>query len=198
MSRCKQLGMSLVEMMVVLVILAMLLTWGATSFSRWIQNLKVRAAAESLIYGLQLARSEAIKRNALVYFSLVDKLGSGCSQIATGSDQATWNWIIGSSDPVGLACVDPEESNGIIQSRPNAEAGGDIRVNASLAALRFDGLGRTSTAAASFLVSKGGSAACSGDDQGIRCLSVVVSSPGGQIKLCDPQVTAASDPRKCD
>lgn len=196
-----QRGMTLVELMITLTIIGVLLTIGVSSFSRWIGNLKIRGVAESIEFGMQLARSEAVKRNRLVYFTLVDSLNPGCANIATATDIAVWNWIVSIDRAVTLNCPVPSETSGVLQARAASEGTGvsDIRVNATFAEIAFDGLGRLANAAGNNViqVSMGGTAGCGSTDQTFRCLNVQVASPGGQIRICDPAVSNAADPRFC-
>lgn len=199
----QQRGMTLVELMITLTIIGILLTIAATTFSRWIGNLKIRGAAESIEYGMQLARSEAVKRNRLVYFTLVDSLNPGCANVATAVDllSTQWNWIVSTDRAVTLNCPVPGEATGVLQERAPSEGSGvsDIRVNVTFAEIAFDGLGRLANAAGNNViqVSMGGTAGCGSTDQTFRCLNVQVASPGGQIRICDPAVTNAADPRFC-
>lgn len=59
-----QRGFSLIELMVVVVLVAILLTIGIPSFSNFVVGQRVKTAAFDLASTLLLARSEAIKRNA--------------------------------------------------------------------------------------------------------------------------------------
>ena len=68
-------GLSLIELMITIAILSILLGVAAPGFQTWIQNTKIRNAAESVQNGLQRARSEAVARNANVEFVL----GAGSS-----------------------------------------------------------------------------------------------------------------------
>ena len=52
-------GVTLIEMLIGLTVLGILLMLGMPSYTTWIQSTKIRAAAESLQAGLQLARAEA-------------------------------------------------------------------------------------------------------------------------------------------
>jgi type IV fimbrial biogenesis protein FimT len=61
-----QRGFNLIELMVTIVILGILLMVGLPAYTEWMQNLKIRSAAESVQHGLQLARSTAIARNTQV------------------------------------------------------------------------------------------------------------------------------------
>ncbi|MFZ3221455.1 MAG: GspH/FimT family pseudopilin [Rhodoferax sp.] len=62
--RHSQRGFTLIELMVVVVMVAILLSVGLPSFSNFIVGQRVKTAAFDLASTLLLARSEAIKRNA--------------------------------------------------------------------------------------------------------------------------------------
>lgn len=89
-------GFTLVELLIGVVILAMLTAIALPSYDVWMRNVQLRATAESVLNGLQLARSEAIKRNANVEFILgansawvVQMQGGGEvieSKLSTGTD----------------------------------------------------------------------------------------------------------------
>lgn len=66
----EQRGFTLIELMVVITILAVLATLGIPSLMEMLQNTQVRTAAESILDGLQVARSEAVRRNAHTQFVL--------------------------------------------------------------------------------------------------------------------------------
>jgi type IV fimbrial biogenesis protein FimT len=63
-------GFTLIELMITVSILGILLGIGLPSFVTFINNNKITAEANSLIYSLQMARSEAIKRGTDVQVSL--------------------------------------------------------------------------------------------------------------------------------
>ena len=80
-----------------------------------------------------------------------------------------------------------------IASKP-AESATAVTVEREQETVTFDSLGRTSEAIA--VTFKSTNAACLEDSGGQRCLRVVIS-PGGQVRLCDPSITAEGDNRKC-
>ncbi len=63
-------GVTLVELVVVLAIVAVSATLAAPGFSQMIANYRVRGAAESVLNGLNYARAEALRRNSAVTFAL--------------------------------------------------------------------------------------------------------------------------------
>lgn len=63
-------GFTLIELMITVSILGILLGIGLPSFVTFINNNKITAEANSLIYSLHMARSEAIKRGTDVQVSL--------------------------------------------------------------------------------------------------------------------------------
>lgn len=170
-----QQGMSLIELMTGVVILAILMAAATPSFTAWVQNSKIRTAAESVQNGLQLARVEAVRRNESVFFVL--DAGSG--------------WVIRS-----VATPNPP-----IQSRSGAEGGASVTILTTPVAatsVTFNGLGR-------IIANADGSASLTNIEVAVptsvlpvsqmRKLQVSVSS-GGQVRSCDPFFTLP-DPRAC-
>lgn len=68
-------GMTLIELMIGVAILGALVMIALPNFREMLRNWEVRTAAESVANGLHRARTEAITKNASVYFLL----GSGTS-----------------------------------------------------------------------------------------------------------------------
>ena len=85
------LGLTLIELMVTLAVVAMLMAAVAPTLGVWVTNQKVRNTATSIVAGLQYARSEAVRRNRPVTFWLV-RSGSAArmdDNCAVASDSAT-------------------------------------------------------------------------------------------------------------
>ena len=64
-------GFSLVEVLIGVAIIGVVMTIALPSFNEWIKNVRIRSAAEAVLAGVQTARSEAIRRNAPVAFTLL-------------------------------------------------------------------------------------------------------------------------------
>jgi type IV fimbrial biogenesis protein FimT len=142
------------------------------SYSAWIQNTRIRTAAESIQNGLQMARAEAVKRNVSVQFVL--------------SDGAAW--LIG-CETVNSTC--PAD----IQSRTVGEgSSSDIIVETDAGyTVVFNNLGAVNTSPAPFSQVDIDSSVASAD----RPLRITIGV-GGNIRMCDPSPTLSStDPRKC-
>ena len=196
-------GFSLTELMVTVAIVAILMSLAAPSFSTWIQNSRIRTTAESIQNGLQLARVEALKRNAAVEFVLT-------SLAAAGTD-ADWvvRCVVAADDSDGDGVADcpgvsvspaPAVSPDAISQRPSAEGSRGIAVAAGASTFIFSGTGRVTPAPVVVIAidisnpSGGNCVAASGP---MRCLRVTVS-PGGQVRMCDPSIPLSSpDPRRC-
>ncbi|WP_019140287.1 GspH/FimT family pseudopilin [Noviherbaspirillum massiliense] len=185
-----QRGVTLIELMIGLVIMAIVLGFGVPSFSNFIQSSHIRNAAEAVQNGLSLARSEAVRRNTQVKFVL----GTGSS----------WS--------VGCVTADPDNCPDPITSRDAAEGSSKASVttsevvastNAAVASpaftdtLVFNGLGRERTLPpannAVFDITNPDGGTCVAAGGKMRCLRVVVT-PGGQIRMCDPAIPAATPP----
>ena len=67
-ANCK--GVTLIELLIGMAILALILGLGLPSISTWMQNTQLRSAADAVQSGLQLARAEAVKRNTSVGFTM--------------------------------------------------------------------------------------------------------------------------------
>jgi type IV fimbrial biogenesis protein FimT len=78
-------GMTLIELMVTLTIMAICAALVAPSFAQITANYRVRSGAETIIHALNYARAEAVKRNTAVRFTL-SGAGSGwsISQVSPG------------------------------------------------------------------------------------------------------------------
>ena len=174
----KLLGATLIELMVGIAILGILLIAAAPSFSAWIANTKIRTVAESIQNGLQIARNEAMKRNTNVAFRLDDGSSWSIFVVSTAEklqtrvkEEGSTSKVSVIAEPAGSTTVTYTALGRIASSNLVAPATPFTRLNIDIPS--------------SIL-----SAADSKD------LAITTSS-GGQIKMCDPNVSSTSDPRKC-
>lgn len=187
--------------MVGIVILGVLLALAAPSFAEWITNTRVRSTAESLQTGLQMARAEAVRRNAIVRFQLTTATDDSCALSTTGV-----YWVINASktSPAGAcgkAASDTDEPM-IVQTSASGSSVKNVTVQATAQAVAFNGLGRQVTldgvepADRTIDVSSPSSGACVRDGGTVRCLRVLIGA-AGQIRMCDRARQVAGDPMAC-
>lgn len=92
-------GFSLIEMVVTVAIIGVLLALGVPRFAEYLRNVKLRAAAEMFLTGVQLARSEAVRMNTPVEFLLTTTDPLLCNvDVAVASASGT-NWMIRANMP---------------------------------------------------------------------------------------------------
>lgn len=192
-------GFSLVELLIAIALIGILLALGLPQFNTYVVNSRIRAAAQSFNSGLQLARAEAVRRNANVDFVLTDAIppALGAAALATGR-----GWVVRTTD--GVTLVEGKsmaEGAGVGQTRLvvndlNNDGSADV---GAVSSVTFTGLGTTTMAGdatLTFSYPTGGNCVVSAQPGLMRCLNVRVSR-GGQSKVCDPAATAANDTRGC-
>lgn len=188
-----QEGFSIIELSVALTIAGVLLALGMPSLSGYIQNARLGSAAKSFYTGVQLARTEAIRRNAPVEFAMTgDSVASGIEN-SLSIDPAGANWVV----RVRASASAPYE---LVEAKPMLEGGGaapSVTVAASAGLVTFNALGGTTGGVGETIVLQNPAMGLCTPGGPVRCWNVVVS-PGGQVRLCNPDPAAsASDTRKC-
>lgn len=165
-TRRRERGFTLIEVMVTVILIAILASLAAPSFQTTIARFRVRTAAESLMSGLQLARSEALRRNQPVRFTLGARAG---------------NWSVTAVTSGTL----------VQEAKGSAHQSLSVTPNAGQTSVVFLASGLTDTSAARLEQMD-----VSTSVSGVSGWRVEVFG-GGQVRMCDPAVTAAADPRKC-
>ncbi|MBN8447991.1 MAG: GspH/FimT family pseudopilin [Candidatus Accumulibacter sp.] len=193
-------GFTLIEMVVVVAILGILIGLGASSYSAWIANSRIRTAAETLASGLSAARNEAIKRNRLVGFHLVSDLGAGCTLSSSGT-----SWVVSLNDPTVQCNIDISDTTApfIVAKKSAAEQASEVTITAlngggaPADTVVFNGLGRVMVAGNNPIarIDIDSSAIAAADTRNLA----IQLTPGGLIRMCDPNVPAANPPdtREC-
>jgi type IV fimbrial biogenesis protein FimT len=203
-ARPSQAGVTLIELLIGLAIMALLIMIGLPNMSIWLNNTQIRTAGETTLAGLTLARTEAVRRNQIVRFQMVNNLTSGCVISTSGTD-----WVVSLDDSTGAcdaAAAEPAPADPpprIIQKRSGSEgATRAVLAAATAGVVHFNGLGRvTSPGGAANMtqvaISNPVGGTCEHVDGGaMRCLRINISV-GGDARMCDPAVTDATDPRIC-
>jgi type IV fimbrial biogenesis protein FimT len=185
---CKERGVTLIELAITLAVLSIVLALGMPSYTKWVQGAQIRTAAESLQSGLNLARSEAVRRNTGVEFVLTNDPPSSGNVGTVVADVAGVNWLVRQFE---AAAYTPSD---FIQAKTAAEGASRVLVAGDVASITFNGLGRpTAPLTVDLTNPTAGSCIANGGD--VHCLRVTVSV-GGQIRMCDPSV-AGADTRAC-
>lgn len=173
-SRARQVGFTLTEMLITLALMAIVLALAVPNFSTWLMNHQIRNAADTAMASLQLARAEAIRTNTSVRLSF------------DASTKKIWQ----------IMRVD---TGAVLQQKNFAEDAPKATITptpSTVTTVTFNGLGRISDATPltqlDFDVST--SLLPAADSKDMR----ITLQTGGAMKLCDPNLASDStDPRKC-
>ncbi|MEZ5453986.1 MAG: GspH/FimT family pseudopilin [Thiothrix sp.] len=92
MNKPTQTGMTLIELIVTLSIVAILASVAAPSVKEMIQNNRLTALNNQIVSSLNYARAEAVKRNYDVTMCVRNAAGNGCS--TTDGDGFEKGWIV--------------------------------------------------------------------------------------------------------
>lgn len=213
----------MVELLVGIAILGILSFIAAPNLTSWVQNSQIRATADAMQNGLQLARAEAVRLNTEESFRLMTTTDTTCAASATST-----SWVVSQGDPTltpnkcataatntAVAANDPL----IVQVRSGTEGSGNTTLVANQTLITFNGLGRVTNVPAgnvppSFNIDVANAtgpacycpagAPCNNDQAGInfatsgtmKCLRVVVTG-AGQIRMCDPSLSQSANPKGC-
>ncbi len=165
-----QLGVTLIELLIGVAILAIVSAIAAPSYTEFIANSQIRSTTESIRNGLQIARAEAIKRNASVTFTL------------NGSDTS---WVVG--------CVTTTANcPATIQSKAPREGGAgtvSITVNSGTSPVTFTNLG----GASAYDITIDNTSVVAAKSKELR----VRIQAGGNVRVCDPNISTTTDSRYC-
>lgn len=197
-------GFTLIELLVGMSIVAILLGLGVPSFATFLQSSKLSSAAQGYLTGVQLARTEAIRRNQAVEFVLtntpVETADIANAAVPAANGQS---WVVRFLDntlvPPAFVLVESKaaaEGAFSVIAPSSIQIAGTAIPTAFAGVLSFNGFGGTSdTGTFQLDVSNPAGGACAPGGP-MRCPSIRVP-PGGLVRLCDPTVTAATDSRGC-
>lgn len=124
----KQMGFTLIELMVTVAVMAIVLTVAVPAFTNVINNNRLTSQANELLNSLSFARSEAIRRNADVIFCHSQD-GASCSAPPGGNWQG---WILfANADPTTILAAGRLHNQLRVLSSSNlSNAAFSIRYNA--------------------------------------------------------------------
>lgn len=164
-------GFTALECLIVVSIVGLLLVVGMPSAAEYISNNRLRSVAEQYRDGRNVARMEAIRRNATINF------------IPSATGWMVQVPAVGQTPAVTIARRNAYAAENSITATPSGDS------------IAFNGSGRLTTAGpfTVALTQSGGTCAAAGGT--VRCLNVVAQR-GGLIRMCDP-AQASSKPEGC-
>jgi type IV fimbrial biogenesis protein FimT len=197
MLKMRKTGFTLIELLLALTITIIVIGMGLPSIRTMIVNQQIRSSSDSVLSGLQLAKSEAMKRNARVYFSLVTTLDNNCAKSSSGLF-----WVVSRDDPDG-ACgtaVSSTVAPRILAMGQATDTSGKIAYN-----------GTSGAAATNMVGFNGNGFVAANPDASTSMNRIDVTTPNlnsttllavqvasaGRIKMCNVSAPAG-DPRACD
>ena len=191
-TRSRLRGFTMIELMVTLTLLGLLLALAVPEFGTWTANARVRSVAESIQNALRLAQTEAVRRNRQTVFALTNETpAAGVALAVNGS-----NWFI---QTLPLVAGDPVA---FVQGGTFAKQSGVTVAGAELVCFNSTGrqvtntatgLGADCTAPATATTPTVLDITKPGADRAMR----IQISLGGQIRMCDPAKSIATQPDGC-
>lgn len=185
-------GFSLIELMVTISVLGILMTAAIPAFGTWSANSRVRSAAEALQNGLRMAQAEAIRRNRQTVFALTNAAPAIGATLANNGT----NWFV---QTLPLVAGDPAayvqggtfaRQSAVTITAPSLLCFNSIGRQVTNTAT---GLGANCTAPASATTPTAFNLARVGSDRPLRVQVFL----GGQIRMCDPAKSIATQPDGC-
>lgn len=191
-------GVTLIELLVTLSILAVLVALGIPSFQQWLLNTRVRSAAESIQNGLRFARNEAAQRSGNVMFQLTNGntpnwtvclWSSGTSCPASGS--SVLQTYTSSNSAVGVTITTSTTAT-------DASAGhASNTVSGSAGSVVFNSLARPATYGGTSIVRVDAYTSSTNTSNVHRLMTTI--SPGGEVNMCDATISgySSTNPTGC-
>ncbi|MFD2642064.1 GspH/FimT family pseudopilin [Pseudomonas japonica] len=152
----KQQGVTLIQMLFAVGLLALLTSLGTSTYSRMSHDLQQQAIAESLAQALRVARSEALLRNQVVMLRAIE-----------GDWSKGWQILLERSDMPLLREYSARGNIRVVGNQPVAQR------------VRFSGLGVPLRESGAFLSGTLHVCAAPGQDR----LYQVVLSPSGRVRV---------------
>jgi type IV fimbrial biogenesis protein FimT len=194
-------GFSMIEIAITIALISILLFAVMPEVTTMVANARIRSASESYLQGLSRARNEALRTNNVVAFWLASPNASGVLDNTCALSSSARAWVVSVNNPTSLCATAPSAASAplITEKSSGASTGGSVTVSAlqpdgvtAATSVAFDGFGRVSGATPIRTI-------ClkySTTSNNFRPLQIEVPQ-GGIVRLCEPRVTAAGDPRIC-
>ena len=199
--RAAERGMTIIELMVGLAIVAIVLFVAVPAFTIFLQNQQIKNAAQTVMQGLNTARAEAIRRNQAVRFQFVSNLTAGCALSTT-----SLAWVVSLANPAGNCDADAGDMGAaaqVIEKRSATEGTRNVAIaTTGGTTATFNGLGRLTGAGITQIDFSNVTGTCEhlSASGKMRCMRVQIA-PGGEARMCHPKVAVpvppAIDPRAC-
>jgi type IV fimbrial biogenesis protein FimT len=168
----KPTGFTLIELMTVISVMALMLFLALPNFNVWLHNTQIRTAGEALLNGLQLARTEAVRRNVNVELML--DVSSGWTARVPGTGEVIQARLAAEGSSAAAVAITPLGARIV-----TFNSFGTVAANADgtnpITEIKID------------------SPVLAAADSRELCIMV---RAGGTVRMCDPQV-AATDTRSC-
>jgi len=159
-------GFSLIEVLMVLVIVGIMTAIALPAMRIHLANADIRGVAEEMRSGLEVARTEAIRRNTAVKFT---RNGVGWSVVVPGATPA---------------------ADVTVATRAARQA--QVNVTADVDTITYGGSGWTTPFGASMNISlQSASVGQCRPSGGINCLNITAAA-GGLVRSCDPAAVTGS------
>lgn len=206
MNTAGQHGVSLIEMMVAVAILAILVMLGIPSYQQWTLNTRIRTVTESIQNGLRLARNEASQQARYVRFQLnsasswqVCQLPASAASAKAATDCSdatkiiqTWSSPSASAVQVGAStAVKDVAASSSSSSTYKTTIGGGVP-----AGVTFDALGRPTAYGSGSILRIDATAANASLQSNSRRLVTTISA-GGMVNMCDPAFKLSKNVMGC-
>ncbi len=144
-NRCSQQGLTLLEMLVAMGLVAIVATSAAPSMAALMEQRRIEAVASELATDLQSARSQAVARNQVLSMSLKPSASSAACYLVHTGEPSACGCV---ADSASATCTAPAQ---LIKAVFIKERG-DLVLRASSASMRFDPLHGTVTPTATWRV----------------------------------------------